>query len=136
MCCTCVACMAVWPYPDKPWERVHVDFAGPFMGHNIFLVLIDAYSKWLEIRITKNVTALATIGELRDIFTTHGLPSMLVSDNGSQLISYEFGEFIRRNGIVHTTCAPFHPSSNGMAERGAQTFKNGLKKMRQAYIKI
>lgn len=130
----CVAPLHVWPYPDKPWERVHVDFAGPFMGH-MFLVMIDAYSKWLEVRIMKNITALATIAELRDIFTTHGLPSMLVSDNGSQFTSYEFGEFMKRNGIVHITCAPFHPSSNGMAERAVQTLKNGLKKMRQADIK-
>ena len=33
------------------------------------------------------------------------------------------------NGIRHVTCAPFHPSSNELAERALQTFKNGLKKM-------
>ena len=130
----CVAPLHVWPYPDDPWQRVHVDFAGPYMGH-MFLVWIDAYSKWLEVRIMNSTTALATIAELRDIFTTHGLPSVLVSDNGSQFTSYEFGEFMRRNGIEHTTCAPLHPSSNGMAERAVQTFKNGLKKMTKADIK-
>ena len=34
----------VWPYPDRAWERVHVDFAGPYMGYNFF-ILVDAYSK-------------------------------------------------------------------------------------------
>lgn len=130
----CVAPLHVWPYPDKPWDRVHIDFAGPFMG-NMFLVLIDAYSKWLEVRIMNSTTALATIAELRDIFTTHGLPRMLVSDNGCQFISYEFSQFMQRNGIQHVTCAPFRLSPNGMAERAVQTFKNGLKKMRKADIK-
>ena len=124
----------VWPYPDKAWDRVHIDFAGPFMGH-MFLILIDAYSKWLDVRIMKNITSLATINELRDIFSTFGPPSMVVSDNGSQFTSYEFGLFMKRNGINHVTCAPFHPRSNGLAERAVQTFKQGIKSMRKSDLK-
>ena len=37
-----------WQWPSWPWARLHVDFAGPFMGH-MFLVLIDSHSKWLEV---------------------------------------------------------------------------------------
>ena len=37
-----------WPTPDGPWERVHIDYAGPFMG-KYFLVMVDAYSKLSEI---------------------------------------------------------------------------------------
>ena len=124
----------VWPYPERAWERVHIDYAGPFMGH-MFLVVIDAYSKWLEVRIMNSTTSLATINELRDIFSTHGPPTMLVSDNASQFTSYEFGLFMKQNGINHVTCAPFHPSSNGMAERAVQTFKQGLKNMKKSDVR-
>ena len=36
-----------WDWPSRPWARVHVDHAGPFMGR-MFLLLVDAHSKWLE----------------------------------------------------------------------------------------
>nr|XP_006823369.1 PREDICTED: uncharacterized protein K02A2.6-like [Saccoglossus kowalevskii] len=123
-----------WLYPEKPWERVHIDYAGPFLG-KMFLIVIDAYSKWLEVKVMNISTSTATIAELKEIFCTHGLPDILVSDNGSQFTSDEFQKFMLYNGIKHVTCAPFHPSSNGLAERAVQTFKNGVKKMKQGDIK-
>ncbi|XP_023192425.1 uncharacterized protein K02A2.6-like [Xiphophorus maculatus] len=57
-----------------------------------------------------------------------GLPQMLVSDNGTWFTSQEFEMFLKRNGIQHVTSAPFHPASNGLAERAVQTLKQGLKK--------
>ena len=37
-----------WKYPTSPWRRVHMDFAGPFIGEN-FLIVVDSYSKWPEV---------------------------------------------------------------------------------------
>ena len=37
-----------WVWPTKPWQRIHVDFAGPFLGQS-FLVVVDAHSKWPEV---------------------------------------------------------------------------------------
>ena len=74
----------------------------------------------------KSITATATIKELRRLFATHGLPEQLVSDNGPQFTSSEFAEFIKANGIKHIRCAPYHPSSNGCAERFVQTFKRAM----------
>ena len=47
-----------WKWPSRPWSRVHLDFAGPFLGH-MFLIIIDAYSKWLEVRIMNSTTSSA-----------------------------------------------------------------------------
>ena len=74
-----------WSWPTKPWTRVHVDYAGPFMGR-MFLLIIDAHSKWLEVYPT-TATSAATIALLRKSFATFGLPEVVVSDNASNLTS-------------------------------------------------
>lgn len=65
----------------------------------------------------------------RYLFTTHGLPSQIVSDNGSGFTSTEFQQFLSDNGVRHTLTSPYHPSSNGLAERAVQTFKNAVSKL-------
>ena len=117
-----------WECPKSPWIRVHVDHAGPFMGH-YFLILVDAYSRWIEVHQVPSITTETTVKTLRLIFSIHGLPMQLVSDNGPAFTSHDFKEFINRNGIRHTLTAPYHPRSNGLAERAVQTFKSTIKKM-------
>ena len=74
----------------------------------------------------KKTMADATISELRRLFSCYGLPEQLVSDNGPQFVSEEFRSFLKRNGVKHIRCAPYHPSSNGAAERFVQTFKRAM----------
>uniref|UniRef100_A0A3B3BR08 Integrase catalytic domain-containing protein n=1 Tax=Oryzias melastigma TaxID=30732 RepID=A0A3B3BR08_ORYME len=116
-----------WEWPDKPWRRLHIDYAGPFMG-KIFLIVVDAHSKWLDVYPVASATAAATVESLRSSFSTHGIPEMIVSDNAPCFVSERFQEFVTRNGITHVTAAPYHPSSNGLAERAVQTFKELMKK--------
>ena len=116
-----------WDYPKRPWVRLHADYAGPVKG-KMLLVLVDAYSKWLEVRAVSSATAAATIAELRSIFATHGLPEILVTDNGTCFTSAEFQDFTQGNGIRHIKTSPYHPASNGLAERSVQTLKEYLKK--------
>lgn len=122
-----------WEWPESPWSRIHVDYAGPFFGE-MFLVIVDAHSKWLDIYPTKTCTSQVTIEKLRQSFSVFGLPKMLVSDNGTCFTSAEFETFMKQNGICHVRSAPFHPSSNGLAERAVQTFKEGMKKMKEGTI--
>ena len=49
-----------WEWPSPPWERVHVDFAGPFLN-KMFFDVVDAHSKWPEIVAMNSTTAEKTI---------------------------------------------------------------------------
>jgi len=128
-----IAPMHPWEWPQEPWERLHLDYAGPFLGH-MFLVIVDAHSKWVDIHIVNQATSKSTIEKLRTTFATHGLPRVIVTDNGSNFTSAEFADFLTENGIKHVKSAPFHPSSNGLAERAVQSFKNGMKKMGEGTV--
>ena len=59
---------------------------------------------------------------------------MVVTDNGGNYVSEEFEDFLKRNGIRHIRSVPYHPSSNGIAERAAQTFKKGMKKLKDGSL--
>ena len=114
-----------WELPARPWQRIHINFTGPFLG-TMFLIVVDVHFKWPEVIPMTTTTASRTIEELRKLFATHGLPEQLVSDNGPQFIADEFGEFMRSNGIKHIKSALYRPATNGMAERSVQTFKQAL----------
>ena len=62
-------------------------------------------------------TSSATIEKFRIAFATHGLPEIVVTDNGSNFVSREFEDFLKQNGIRHIRTTPYHPASNGMAEQ-------------------
>ncbi|CAI2344425.1 unnamed protein product [Caenorhabditis sp. 36 PRJEB53466] len=118
-----------WPIATAPWTRVHIDYAGPIDGI-YFLVVVDAYSKWSEIVATSSITSTATINLLMKIFAQFGNPETLVSDNGTQFSSSSFDNFCKSRGITHLHSPPFHPQSNGQAERFVDTFKRALVKLK------
>jgi len=122
-----------WEWPEKPWSRLHIDYAGPLHG-KMYLVCVDAHSKYIEVQVVNSATSTATIEKLRMIFATHGIPDTIVSDNGTPFTSEEFEIFTKRNGIRHIRISPYQPSSNGLAERAVQTFKEGFKKMKEGSI--
>ena len=122
-----------WAWPDKPWSRIHIDYAGPIEG-KMFLVVVDAYSKWLDVHMTSSTTTSATLELLRKSFATLGLPEVVVSDNAANFTSEEFRSFMKRNGIKHVRTPPYHPASNGIAERAVQTLKDSIKKLKKGSL--
>ena len=114
-----------WSFPQRPWQRVHVDFAGPVEGRQL-LVVVDAYSKWCDVHICSTPSSAAAIEKLRISFSTHGLPVILVSDNGTAFASAEFQAFVKANRILHKFSPPLHPASNGQAEAVVKVVKSGL----------
>ena len=73
-----------------------------------------------------SVTTSATLECLRRTFAIHGIAETVVTDNGTCFISEEFASCMSNNGIQHICVAPYHPASNGKAERAVQTFKQGF----------
>ena len=115
---------------QSPWTQVHTDFAGPFLG-KMYLILIDAHSKWMKVHITSTATSAVTINKMKLTFISLGLPEILVMDNRPAFSREEFAASVKANGIRHAICVPYHPASSGLAERAVQTLKCAIKKLKK-----
>ncbi|XP_060119763.1 uncharacterized protein K02A2.6-like [Heteronotia binoei] len=124
-----------WESNRRPWSRLHLDFAGPYQGQ-IFFILVDAYTKWLEVIPVASTSTAAAVRALRRVLCTHGIPDTLVTDNGTAFTSREFREFTERYLIRHIRSAPFHPATNGQAERMVRTTKEALGRMRKLTTRL
>ena len=120
-----------WPTPTHSWSRIHIDH---FSFENITcLIVVDALTKYIEVEIVSSTSTRDTIDALSLIFSRHGLPDTLVSDNASCFTSFEFTSFLSTNVIKHLTPPPYSPASNGQAERGVRVIKEMLKKSHSDY---
>lgn len=116
-----------WKVAKHPYERIHIDFLGPLNG-KMYLVILDAFSKWPEVFQMNRTTSEETVEKIRECCSRFGIPDLIVSDNGPQLTSAIFEKFCEKNGIKHLTIAPYHPSSNGAAENAVKSIKSGITK--------
>ena len=91
-----------------------------------FLVILDSNSMWPEVYEMSTTTTAKAIKKLLFLFASYGLLQQEVTDNGPQFTLQEFKIFMKKYGITHTKCAPYHPSSNGAVEQFNQTFKQPL----------
>ena len=112
-----------WAWPSHPWHCIHVDFAGPFLDQ-MFLLVVDAHSKWPEVIPMKSTTASNTIRVLRSLFSKYGLPNEVVSDNGPQFVAEEFAEFLKKEWHQAHQVSSQSPSFKW----GGGTFRSDLQK--------
>ncbi len=75
-----------WEWPRQPWRRIHMDYAGPFLC-KLFLIIIDAHSKWIDAYPVNSAMTAATLECLQKGFSVHGIPEMIVSDNAQCFVS-------------------------------------------------
>ena len=94
------------------------------------LVVGDFYSKMIFIWClppgqsnTNNVILL-----LKEMFSEHGIPKALCSDNGPQYASAQFANFCISRGISHETSSPHYPQSNGFTEACIKSIKHALQR--------
>ena len=124
---TCEACQLVGrPDPPEPvastellqgpWCAVTIDYLGLLSGEHI-LVVVDYYSRYYKVAVVRTITSEKTIECLETIFARHGLPEVLVSDNGPNLVSEKFEAFLKENGIKHRRVTTRWAQANGEVER-------------------
>ncbi|KAJ8880949.1 hypothetical protein PR048_017422 [Dryococelus australis] len=108
-----------WPFITGPWQRIHVDFPGPWQG-KLYLIMLEAFSKWLEEAEVPSTAAKHTIKVLQSLFARFGLCTHLVS-NGPPFNYVAFQKFLAANGVQSILTPTYHPQSNGHAENSTFT---------------
>ena len=103
--------------PSAPWQDCGADLLGPLPTGESILVVIDYYSRFLEVAILKSTTSAKVIEALAPMFARFGFPFSLRTDNGPHFISEEFEAYLRANGIEHRKTTPLWPQANGEVER-------------------
>ena len=114
-------------FPSRPWERVGSDLF--YHKNRWYVLVVDYYSRWAEVRALEgSQTSADVVHKIKSIFATHGVPDIVVSDNGPQYSSTAFQSFAKAYDFSHVTSSPRYPQSNGEAERAVQTVKALLTK--------
>jgi len=109
----------------------------------LFMGKISCRLYWTILRVTIYLFLLMlTLNRLKHfqlslhlpelLFTEFGLPETVASDNNSCFVSEEFQKFSKSNGVKQINSAPYHPSSNGLAERVVQIVRKGLRRPQMA----
>ena len=102
---------------EKPWNKVHVDYCGPFPDGTYYILgIIDSSSRWPELIITKDTSSTNTIKLLKRCFSNHGYPATIVTDNGPNLVSADVKEFCNLYKIHHKKATPYWPQANSEIE--------------------
>ena len=112
--------------PDRPWQKIATDLFE--WQKSQYLLVVDYYSRFIETAKLLSTTSVNVINHLKSIFSRHGIPETVISDNGPQYSSEQFAEFANQYGFSHITSSPKYPQSNGAAERAVRTIKDLFKK--------
>ena len=121
-------------FPDYPWQRLASDLFE--WKKSKYLLVIDYYSRYIEIARLSTATSSDVITHMKSIFARHGVPESLTSDNGPQYAADQFKSFAKEYGFTHLTSSPRYPQGNGFAERAVRIVKNLLEKGDDPYIAL
>lgn len=120
--------LQVFEAPERPFQRIAMDFAGPFrptaQGNKYFLVLVDHFSKYVKAVPARDCTMEAAIGGLTKLIFEEGVPEEVLTDQGSHFTGKKIQDFFRDNRIKHLRTTAYHPQCDGLAERQMRTIKD------------
>ena len=112
---------------SEPWHTVGIDITGPFpmtrRGNRFILVVVDYFTKWVELFPLQSTKAAAIAQIFLDqVICRFGFPIRVISDNGVQFLSKIFVQLCLLLGIQHQRTPLYHPQSN-LSERVNRTLK-------------
>ena len=115
---------------DDVFERVHIDLIGPMAnshGYKYVLVIIDAFSRWIEaVPLTNKRADTVAWALLTTWICRYGWMKILHSDNGTEFVNAIMTDICNWLGIIRTTTTAYHPQGNGMCERANRSLKQAL----------
>ena len=114
--------------PKRPWQKVATDLFE--WKKSQYLIVVDYYSRYIETAKLSSTNSSDVIRHLKSIFARHGIPEVVMSDNGPQYSSDQFAKFANQYGFKHNTSSPKYPQSNGAAERAVRTIKEMMTKIK------
>lgn len=113
------------PLPSRPWEKIGADLLKE--GGKWYLVLVDYYSKYIELCHVSRLDTKTVVQRLESVFARFGIPEVLFTDNGTQLTSAGMKEFAREFDFKIITRSPSYPQGNGLAEAAVKVAKKILR---------
>jgi hypothetical protein len=117
--------------PSWPCAVWGVDILGPIPraigGYCFLFVAIDKFTKWPEATPVVSITQGAAIAFLKSIVCRFGVPSRIITDNGTQFKSRLFQEYCEGIDTQLYFASVAHPRSNDQAERANVEILRGLK---------
>ena len=100
-----------------PMECLNIDFIGPFPDGGYILVIVDTFTRWVELFPTVDATAASAAQALLQHFGRFGAPHQLRSDNGPHFIADLIREFLSLIGTQHCLTLVYSKQENAIVER-------------------
>jgi hypothetical protein len=112
-------------------ETVNVDSVGPLpadhLGNQYVLVVIDCFTRWVQLYPLQSVSALPTAVALLNWVSNYSAPSFLRSDGGSQFVNEVIYELTQLMGTEQSVTLAYSHEENGLVERANRTMITHLR---------
>ena len=117
---------------SEPFSKVAFDLVGPLPrsvnGYRYILTMMDLYTKFPAAIPLKRVDNVTVIDAMMEVFSSFGLPKVLLTDQGSVFTSKLTKAMCKEFGITKIQTTPYHPQSDGALERWHACLKGMLKR--------
>ena len=120
------ASLTLMPTPSCPWQMCVTDIFT--LEGTDYLIYGDFYLKMILISCLPSgqSNTVKVISLLKEMFSEHGIPKVLCSDNGPQYVSAQFTKFCTSWAFTHETSSPHYPQLNGFAKACVKSMKHAL----------